>query len=107
MSVTLYEPALRALLDSQEGPVGRFVERKAQAIVLEAQGIIRDYFHRAPTVNVDQDVDYEMQGSTATVGIRDPGYSRSSERSKARRLAEYQARGSFQWLSAAVESEKF
>lgn len=95
MSVTLYEPALEALLDSQEGPVGQYVQRIAGAVTQQAQANVRAYFHSAPTLTVDQDVDMEMQGSTAVVGIKDGG-------SKARRIARAQAAGTFTWLSDAL-----
>ena len=98
MSVTLYEPALAALLDSQEGPVGRYVERLAVQITLEAQNNVKDYFGTAPSLTgrVDQDVAYDMEGSTAVVGIRDGG-------GKSRRMARYQAEGRVNWLGRAVE----
>ena len=41
MSVTLHEPALRALLETQEGPVGRYVERMAEAVVAAGAGAVR------------------------------------------------------------------
>ena len=99
MSVTLYETALEALLDTQEGPVGRYVERLAQRIEAQAQQNVKTYFGSAPSLEgrVDQDIDYIMEGSTATVGIRDGG-------SKSRRIARYQSEGRFNWLSNAVES---
>jgi hypothetical protein len=97
MSVTLYEPALRALLESQEGPVGRYVQSLAEDITLQAQLNVRYYFESAPMLDVDQDVDFIMEGSTATVGIRDAG-------NKSRRLARAQAEGKVNWLGAAVES---
>ena len=97
MSVTLYEPALEALLDSQEGPVGQFIEAIAVRVTQQAQANVRDYFHSAPTLTVDQDVDMEMQGSTAVVGIRDGG-------SKSRRIARAQADGTFPWLTRALDA---
>ena len=99
MSVTLYEPALRALLDSQEGLVGQYVQRLATRIEIQAQQNVKDYFGGAPSLQgqVDQDIDFTMDGSTATIGIRDGG-------NKSRRIARYQAEGRFNWLSRAVES---
>ena len=97
MSVTLYEPALEALLDSQEGPVGQFIEAIAVRVTQQAQANVRDYFHSAPTLTVDQDVDMEMLGSSAVVGIRDAG-------AKSRRLARMQADGTFPWLTLALEA---
>jgi hypothetical protein len=42
-------------------------------------------------------VDYEMEGSSATIGIRDGG-------NKAQRLAAKQADGTFPWLSRALNT---
>jgi hypothetical protein len=84
MSVTLYEPALRALLDSQEGPVGRYVERVAEAVVVQAQAQFDDYFHGV--LPAEQDIDFSMEGSTATVGY-------VGGKSKTRRLASAEAEG--------------
>jgi hypothetical protein len=97
VSVVLNEGALRALLETQEGPVGQFVEGVAQRVTAEAQRNVRSYFGSAPGLNVDQDVDFDMDGSTATVGIRDAG-------SKSRRLAQAQAEGRVNWLSRALEA---
>ena len=97
MSVTLYEGALRALLESQEGPVGQYVERLAQRTVAQAQQNVRTYFGGAPSLTVDQDVGFDMDGSTATIGIADAG-------NKSRRLARYQAEGRVNWLVDAVRS---
>jgi hypothetical protein len=86
MSVTLYEGALRALLDTQEGPVGRYVQRVAEAVVVQAQVQFDDYFHGV--LPAEQDIDFSMEGSTATVGYVDgPG------KSKSRRLAAAEAEG--------------
>ena len=97
MSVTLFEPALVVLLESQEGPVGQFVERKAARVLNQAQTNVRAYFHTAPTLDVDQDVILEMEGSTAVVGIKDGG-------SKSRRLAQKHAEGTSPWLRDAVQA---
>ncbi len=98
MSVILNEAALAALLETQEGPVGRFVERVSEAVVVEAQTEIKNYFGTAPSLHgrVDQEVDSEMQGSSAVVGIRDGG-------NKAQRVAAKQADGSFPWLTRALD----
>ena len=51
-------------------------------MVVEAQQNVKGYFGTAPSLvgRVDQDVDYEMEGSSATIGISDGG-------NKAQRLA--------------------
>lgn len=99
MTVVLNESALTALLDTEAGPVGRFVERVADAVVAEAQQNVRSYFGTAPSLSgrVDLEVDSEMEGSSAVVGIKDGG-------SKAQRLAQYQAEGRFPWLQRAVDT---
>ena len=98
MSVILNEAALAALLETQDGPVGRFVDRVAEAVVVEAQTEVKNYFGTAPSLHgrVDQEVDHEMQGSTAVIGVRDGG-------NKAQRLAAKQADGSFPWLTRALD----
>ncbi len=84
MSVTLHEGALKALLETQEGPVGRFVQRIAEAVVVQAQIQFDDYFHGV--LPADQDIDFSMEGSTATIGyVDDPG------KTKAKRLAAAEA----------------
>ena len=97
MSVILNEGALALLLETQEGPVGRFVESVARDITEQAQANVRDYFHGAPSVTVDQDVDFKMDGSSAVIGIRPEG-------NKAERLARMQSEGRFDWLKRAVEA---
>ena len=49
MSVTLYEPALKALLDSQEGPVGSYVQRLATLSWLQAQRTFDGLLRGAPS----------------------------------------------------------
>lgn len=97
MSFVPYEPALARLLDSQEGEIGRFMEGVAQAVTLRAGQNVNAYFHSAPSLDVGADVDYEMEGSTAAVGIRDAG-------SKSRRMARAQAEGKVNWLADAIDS---
>jgi hypothetical protein len=96
MTVVLNEAALAALLDTPEGRVGQLVASKAAIVVQKARVNVRDYFQSAPTLTVDQDIDFEMLGSSAIVGIRDAG-------SKARRIARAQAEGRFDWLLKALE----
>lgn len=95
MTVVLNNAALAVLLESQEGPVGRFIERQAARIVEQARQNVRGYFASAPSLNVDQDVGSDMDGSTAVIGIRDAG-------SKSRRLARAQADGKVNWLLDAL-----
>jgi hypothetical protein len=99
VGVTLYEPALRALLDSQEGPVGQYVQLLAQRVVTQAQQNVKGYFASAPRLDVDQDVGSEMEGSTAVIGIKDAG-------NKSRRLAQAQAEGKVNWLVSALEAAR-
>ena len=93
MSVTLYEPALAALLDTQEGPVGRYVQRLAAAVVARGAAEQFDgYFGtRSLAGRVDQDVDFSMEGSTATIGYQgrreQVPASRSSSRPREAQLA--------------------
>ncbi len=99
MTVVLNNAALAALLETEEGPVGRFTQRVAEAVVVEAQRNVRGYFGTAPSLfgRVDDDVDFEMEGSSAVIGIRDEG-------NKANRLAAKQADGSFPWLQRALDA---
>jgi hypothetical protein len=99
VTVILNEAAIAALLETEEGPVGRFVKDLAERIVVQAQQNVRTYFATAPTLSVDQDVGFDMEGSTATIGIKDAG-------SKSRRLAKYQAEGSVNWLRSAVDAAR-
>lgn len=97
MSVTLNPVALKALLETEDGPVGRFVAEVAARVTAQAQANVRRYYVTAPTLDVDQDIDFEMEGSTAIVGIRDAG-------GKARHLAHAQSQGRINWLTSAVEA---
>ncbi len=89
MSVILHEAAIAALLDTQQGPVGRLVERVAGAVVEAERENVRGYFGTAPSLHgrVDQEIGFVMDGSTAVIGIRDGG-------NKAQRLARKEADGS-------------
>jgi hypothetical protein len=96
--VILNEGALRILLEEEIGAVGRSIERRAQATVEQEKKNVIDYFGRAPSLHgrVDQEVGYQMSGSTAVVGIRDGG-------NKARRLAQKEADGTMRvGLKAAL-----
>ena len=85
MSVTLYEPALRALLDSQEGPVGQYIQRLAVRVVADAENSFDAYFAAANLPDMEN-VGYDMEGSSATIGYKDAG-------NKSRRLARAEAEG--------------
>lgn len=65
------EQALAALLHSQEGPVGRHVERKAQEVTAAARRNAAVIMHRQPSVV--SAIDFEQTGTEAVVGIRDEG----------------------------------
>ena len=99
MTVIINESVIAVLLESQDGPVGRFVARKAEQVTAEAQRNVRGYFASAPALDVDQDVGFNMEGSTATIGIRDAG-------SKSRRLAQSQADGRINWLRSALDAAR-
>jgi hypothetical protein len=96
VNVSLNEAAIVRLLESGEGPVARFVERTAEMVVEAAQQNVRTYFGNAPSLSVDRDVGLQMDGSSATVGIRDVG-------SKSRRLAQGQADRRINWLLGALD----
>ena len=97
MTVVLNEAVLARLLETQDGPVGRHVEGKAQEVVQAAQQNLRTYFAGAPTVGVDRDVGYLMDGSSALVGIVESG-------GKAARMAQAQQEGKVNWLLNALRS---
>jgi len=99
MSVTLNPAALNFFLDSEEGPVGEYVSVLAARVLAQAQQNVRGYFASAPSLNVDQNVGSDMEGSMAVIGIRDGG-------SKSRRLARAQAEGRVNWLVDALEAAR-
>ena len=99
MSVQLNPPALNFFLDSEEGPVGQYVAALGARVLAQAQQNVRGYFVNAPSLNVDQDVGSDMEGSTAIIGIRDAG-------NKSRRLARAQAEGRVNWLVDALEAAR-
>lgn len=100
MGVIFNEPGLAALLESPNGPVGRYVTQIAEEMVEQARAEVRDYFHTAPSITVDQDVIAQPVGpNEIEVGMRDAG-------DKARRLADMQIRGTFNWLGRARESTR-
>jgi hypothetical protein len=93
VTVILNEAAIAALFESP--PIVAFVASTAeQKVVIPTQQAVADYFQSAPSLRVDQDVGFSMDGSTAVVGIRDAG-------SKSRRLARTGLLA--KWLQAAVD----
>jgi hypothetical protein len=64
--------------------VGRFVERVAESVVAQAQLQFDEYFHGV--LPAEQDIDFSMSGSTATVGY-------VGGKSKTQRLAAAEAQG--------------
>jgi hypothetical protein len=89
------EQALRALLDSREGPAGRLVEQKAQEVTAVARRNAAVIMHRNP--GVVSATDYAMtSGTEARVGIRNEG--RISEYLAAKAVRE----GQQGWLRRAV-----
>lgn len=75
MSVFLYEGAMRDLLDSELGVVGRFVRIKTIDIKDKVAGRAGDYYDSAPGLGerIAADVDMEMVGSTGVVTINPSG----------------------------------
>lgn len=86
MTVILNEAAITRLFEAPEGPVARFVERTAEAVVALAQIQFDDYFHFV--LPPERDIDFTMQGSTATIG-----YVGGEGKSKTKRLAAAEADG--------------
>ena len=88
MSVIINDRALAALFETQEGPVGRFVEREAQKVVEAMKDDVRSYYVGANT-GAEDDVALRMDGSTAIVGLQnDPqGRHTGSGESKSERYA--------------------
>lgn len=72
MTVVLNEGALKVLLSTTDGPVGRFVERKAIEVRTAARRNVDDYFGSSASLmgDVSRDVDYEMDGSSAAIGYK-------------------------------------
>ncbi len=71
MSVILNEAAIAKLFNTPEGPVARFMERTAEAVVIQAQLQFDEYYQEV--LPARQDIIFSMDGSNATVG-----YSASS-----------------------------
>lgn len=100
MSVILNGPAIEVLFNSV--PVVNFVERKTREKIVDATAQQVDDYFKVDTLHVDDDVDLEMHGSTAVVGIRDT--RPDLPESKGRRLVR---QGLIQkWLRAAVDEAR-
>ena len=66
--------ALFALLETQDGPVGLEVTKKAEEVRGYARGYVERIMHRLPDPSiVSQSVNYEQTGTEAVVGIDDHG----------------------------------
>ena len=85
MTVILNDAAITRLFEAPNGPVARFVEDIAVDVVAAVQQDVRFYFATAPTLDVDQDVSFIQQGSTAIIGVKNTDAAHSRE-SKSRRL---------------------
>lgn len=86
MSVILNESAITALFEKPGGPVARFVQREAEKVADAMRVDVGGYYEG---IGIDDDVGLEMDGSTATVGLRnDPlGRHTSPGESKSERYA--------------------
>jgi hypothetical protein len=83
VTVILNEAGIKRLMTSV--PVMEYVQRTVESRLVEpVQQDIVDYFWRAPTMNVEGDVDSEIRGDAVVMGIRDT--HPESEESKGRRL---------------------
>lgn len=92
--------AMAFLLEAEDGPVGRFVTRKAVEVREHARVNVRRIMHRLPSV-ADQ-VNYEQQGTEAIVGINDHVSSKPGKESPEEYLANKEA-FELAWLFPAVQ----
>lgn len=73
MNVTLNESALRALLESERGPIGQEIRKRAETVVEVARQNVNVIMARSP-INVSPDVDFEIRPDlSAVIGIRNTG----------------------------------
>ncbi len=80
MTVILNEGAITKLFEAPEGPVARFVERKAEELIVpRMKEDVRSYYAPAET-GAENDVGLRMAGSTAIVGLQDDPLGNSSRR---------------------------
>ena len=84
VTVILNNAALTALLETEIGPVGRFVQRTAEAVVVAAQLQFDEYFHGV--LPAERDIDFSMRGSSAIIG-----YVGGEDKHKTARLAAAEA----------------
>jgi hypothetical protein len=93
--ITLNEPALALLLESENGPVGLDLRRRAERVTVLARQKV-DVIMARSSVNVAADVDFRIDpGPQAVIGIRPSG-------SIADYLAEKEVRESA-WLVPALQ----
>ena len=97
--IRLNEVALRQLLESQTGPVGRDLEERAERITRRARGRVAIITARSP-VEVENDVDFVLSSNPlqAVIGIRDTG-------SITRYLAAKESREGGVWLLPSLAEE--
>jgi len=97
--IRLNEIALRQLLESPLGPVGRDLEERAERITRRARGRVAIITARSP-VNVENDVDFVISPDPlqAVIGIRDTG-------SITRYLAAKEGREGGVWLLPSLAEE--
>ena len=69
--VTFNESVLLPLLESEFGPVGLEIERRAEVVVALARDEVAAVMHRDP--RWADLVDYAMEDTTAVIGFRDVG----------------------------------
>lgn len=107
MTLKLNQAALTVMLESREGPVGRLVQRRAEAAAVAAVGNARTIMWRKPGAAdaVDMAMDDQLH---AVIGIRDQGSISQYLADKA--LGRVNARSAEQWpvdgwLKAALREE--
>jgi hypothetical protein len=95
MTVVLNEFALAALLESEQGPVGRDLRRRAERVTQLAREKVGFIMIRS-TIDVSADVDFRIEGGPqAVIGIKDTG-------SISRYLAEKETR-ELVWLKPSLQ----
>lgn len=74
MSVTLNEPALKVLLENPVGPVGRDIQRRAEAMLHAYRERIQDITEGSISFPVTQDVEkVTREDGAVEIGIFDNG----------------------------------
>jgi hypothetical protein len=69
MSVTLFEPALRFLLEDQDGPVGIDLRRRAEIITRLAEANVQHIITTAPDGIVGYEISNGELGLQAEIGV--------------------------------------